>query len=215
MSTLDLNKEELVKLVTCKVIEALQGDPKIPIGISNRHIHLDRADMDVLFGVGSELTKIKDLRQPGQFACAETVIIKGSKGQIEKVRVLGPLRKETQIEISVSDGFTLGVSAPVRDSGNLKDTPGIEIIGPCGRVVKERGVIAALRHIHMTPQDADHFGVKDKQLVSVRLGSDLRGTVLENVLIRVSESFLLEMHVDVEEANATGSKNGDGAVIIR
>lgn len=215
MSNNDMTREELVKLVTRSVVEALRNGPSIPVGVSNRHIHLCRADMDVLFGVGSEPTHTKDLRQPGQYACAETVTIRGPKREISKVRLLGPLRSKTQIEISVSDGFTLGISAPVRESGQIDGTPGIEIIGPCGTLTKERGVIVAMRHIHMSPSDAKKFGVADRDLVKVKVGDEIRGTVLDHVIIRVSESFVLEMHVDVEEANAVGVKNGDTCTICK
>lgn len=215
MSSLDMNKEELVQYITRMVLEALRGGPTIPIGISNRHIHLDRADMDILFGVGSELTNIRNVKQPGQFACAETVAIRGPKGQIDKVRILGPLRAESQIEVSVSDGYKLGVSPPVRESGNLEDTPGVEIIGPCGQVKKERGAIVAYRHIHMSPEDAIRFAVKDRDVVSVKAGDEVRGSILNNVIVRVSDKFVLEMHLDIEEANAIGIKNDDLAVICK
>ena len=205
--------EEVVRQITRLVIEQLQKqqeDRSIPIGVSNRHIHLDRADMDVLFGPGSELTVKKMLGQPGQYASEETVTLRGSKGELSRVRVLGPLRSKTQIEISVADGFALGVKPPVRESGHLEDTPGVEIIGPCGTVKKAEGVIAALRHIHMTPADAQRFGVQDGQYVKIKIDG-LRGAILCNVLVRVSERFALEMHIDVEEANALGVKNGDKA----
>lgn len=215
MNTQEMTREALVKLITQKVVEALQSGPSIPIGVSNRHIHLCRADMDVLFGAGSELTKKKDLKQPGQYACEETVTIRGPKGELGRVRVLGPLRPETQVEISVTDGFILGVPAPVRESGDLKDTPGIELAGPCGSVQKPYGVIAALRHIHMSPADAARFGVQDKDVVNVSVGDDVRGAILKGVLVRVSDKFELEMHLDVDEANAVSAKNGDYAKICK
>ena len=138
---------EIVRQITRMVVEELQKQQRLerstPIGVSNRHVHLDRADMDALFGPGSELTVKKMLGQPGQYASEETVTIRGPKGELSRVRVLGPLRAQTQVEISIADGFTLGVKPPVRESGQLKDTPGIEIIGPCGSVKKDSGVIAA------------------------------------------------------------------------
>ena len=182
-------------------------------GWSNRHVHLDRADMDALFGPGSELTVKKMLGQPGQYASEETVTIRGPKGELSRVRVLGPLRAQTQVEISIADGFTLGVKPPVRESGQLKDTPGIEIIGPCGSVKKDSGVIAALRHVHMTPKDAARFGVEDGQYIQTEIDG-LRGAILCNVLVRVSDKYALEMHIDVEEANALGVKNGDRAFFL-
>ena len=213
MSTVCMTREDLVKLVTRLVVERLQSGPSIPIGISNRHIHLSRADMDVLFGKGSELTWKQDLKQPGQYACQETVIVRGPKGEFKKVRVLGPLRPETQLEISKTDSFTLGVSTPVRESGDLKDTPGIEIIGPAGSVKKDHGVIVALRHIHMSTEDARKFGVKDKDVVDVIVGNDTRRAILTNVLVRVSDKFKLEMHLDIDEGNAVGAGNNDPAYI--
>ena len=160
---------EIVRQITRMVVEELQKQQRLerstPIGVSNRHVHLDRADMDALFGPGSELTVKKMLGQPGQYAAEETVTIRGPKGELSRVRVLGPLRAQTQVEISIADGFTLGVKPPVRESGQLKDTPGIEIIGPCGSVKKDSGVIAALRHVHMTPKDAARFGVEDGQYI--------------------------------------------------
>ena len=213
MSTVCMTREDLVKLVTRLVVERLQSGPSIPIGISNRHIHLSRADMDVLFGKGSELTWKQDLKQPGQYACQETVIVRGPKGEFKKVRVLGPLRPETQLEISKTDSFTLGVSTPVRESGDLKNTPGIEIIGPAGSVKKDQGVIVALRHIHMSTEDAKKFGVKDKDVVDVVVGNETRKAILTNVLVRVSDKFVLEMHLDIDEGNAVGAGNNDPAYI--
>ena len=212
-----VNSEEFVREITRLVVEALQEQQRLerstPIGVSNRHIHLDRADMDALFGPGSELTVKKMLGQPGQYAAEETVTIRGPKGEMSRVRVLGPLRKETQVEISIADGFVLGVKPPVRESGQLEDSPGIEIIGPKGSVKKERGGIAALRHIHMTPEIARRLGYRDGQYVQTRI-EGLRGALLCNVLVRVSEKYALEMHIDVEEANALGVKNGDRAFFV-
>ena len=192
---------EIVRRITRMVVEELQKQQRLerstPIGVSNRHVHLDRADMDALFGPGSELT----------------VTIRGPKGELSRVRVLGPLRSQTQVEISIADGFTLGVKPPVRESGQLKDTPGIEIIGPCGSVKKDSGVIAALRHVHMTPEDAARFGVEDGQYIRTEI-EGLRGAILCNVLVRVSDKYALEMHIDVEEANALGVKNGDRAFFL-
>ncbi len=207
--------EKTVEAITKMVIQSIMRKKVLaPIGVSNRHVHIDRFDADVLFGKGYELTKMKDLKQYGQYAAEETVTIKGAKGQIEKVRILGPLRKETQVEISLTDGFKLGVNAPVKESGELNGTPGIEIIGPNGSVKKDKGVIAALRHIHMPPETAQLMGLCDKQIVSVEIGSSLRRSVLNNVLIRVSDQFSLEMHIDTDEANATGSSNNDFATIL-
>ncbi|WFD09186.1 phosphate propanoyltransferase [Tepidibacter hydrothermalis] len=186
---------------------------RLPIALSNKHIHLGQKDIDVLFGEGTELTHFKDLSQPGQFACEEKVDIVGPKGTIKGVRVLGPARPETQIEISLSDGFKLGVKAPIKDSGDVEGTPGVKIVGPKGEVELQRGVIVASRHIHMHTDDAAKFNVEDKQKVKIRT-SGQRAVVFENVLVRVSPKFALEMHVDVEEGNAAGVRNGDLVELI-
>ncbi|MBK1664609.1 phosphate propanoyltransferase [Rhodospirillum rubrum] len=180
----------------------------VSIGVSNRHIHLSRTDMDALFGPGSQLTRKKAMKQPGQFAAEETVTLKGRKGSLTKVRVLGPLRKETQIEVSVADGFTLGITPPLRMSGHLDDTPGVEIIGPQGSVQRDRGVIVALRHIHMPPETAALLGLRNGEEVDVEVGGE-RGGVLRKVVVRAAEASAYEMHIDVEEANALCLKNDD------
>lgn len=210
------NQETLVKLITKLVIEELYGMcTQIPIGVSNKHIHLSRKDMDVLFGEGSELTPIKDLGQPGQYACAETLTVKGPKGEFARVRVLGPLRNETQVEISKTDARTIGVKAPIRESGVLDGTPGVELIGPKGSVKLEKGAIVALRHIHMTPEIAKQWGVKDKDIVDVKVNGGERAGILGNVLVRVSDKYALEMHVDTDEANACCLDNNDTVTIIK
>lgn len=175
----------------------------VPVGISNRHIHLSQADLDQLFGAGYQLTPMKELSQPGQFACKETVTICGPKGAIEKVRVLGPVRKETQIEIVAGDCFKLGVKAPAKLSGDLAGTPGSTVVGPKGSVQTAQGLIVAQRHIHMAPADAQAYGVQDGQIVKIRVGG-LRGGIYDNVAIRVTTSSKLECHLDTEEANAMG-----------
>ena len=180
----------------------------IPVGISNRHVHLSREDMDILFGFGSSLTRMKAVKQPGQYAAEETVTLRGPKGELTKVRVLGPLRNTTQIEISVSDGFVLGVKAPVRMSGDLLDSPGIEVIGPRGRIVKTDGAIVAWRHIHISPDSAQQFGLRDGMEIDVAI-EGTRGGILSHVVVRVSADAVLEMHIDVEEANSFGLRNGD------
>ena len=207
-------QEEFLRLVVRLVVEELlKLERSVPIGVSNRHIHLNRADMDTLFGEGSELTRVKDLGQPGQYAAAETVTSRGSKGELTRMRVLGPLRNESQVEISIGDSFVLGVYPPVRESGKLEGTPGIKVLGPKGEVELKRGVIAALRHIHLDPATAEHMGVHDSQIVRVETKGQ-RSAVLNNVLLRVSENFAPEMHIDVEEANALGIKNGDRVSVI-
>jgi putative phosphotransacetylase len=209
------SKEELVKQITKLVVEELTKMSKmlVPIGVSNKHIHLSRADMDVLFGEGSELHPIKDMKQPGQYACEECVGVRGPKGEFKKLRVLGPLRPETQVEISLTDARTIGIKAPIRESGKLEGTPGCEIIGPKGSVVIDHGVIVALRHIHMTPVEAKKWGLKDGDIVSVSTLGGERNATLGDVLVRVSEKYALEMHIDIDEANACCLGNNDYVAI--
>lgn len=206
--------EELLKLITQRVMEKVNkyNEYKIPIGVSNRHVHVTQEDLDILFGKGYELTKKSDLKQPGQYACNETVTIRGPKGEFDRVRILGPVRKQSQIEISKTDSFRLGVRAPIRESGQLSGTPGLEMIGPKGTVTLPEGAIIALRHIHMTPQQAEAMGVWDKDIVEVETFGERRG-IFGDVLIRVSDQFALEMHVDVDEANACALGNNDYVMI--
>lgn len=187
----------------------------VPVGVSNRHIHLTAADVETLFGKGYELTKLKDLSQPGQYACKETLTIVGpSLRPIENVRVLGPVRKNTQVEISRTDSFTLKVKPPVRESGNIAGSAGVTIIGPKGVVTIQEGVIIANRHIHMSPADGEAFGVKDGDTVIVETDSERR-TRFYDVQIRVSDAFRLEMHLDTDDANAAGLGNGSKVRVVR
>ena len=188
----------------------------VVINLSNRHVHLAQEDVEILFGKGHQLKNIKDLMQPGQFACDECISIKGVKGQIDNVRVLGPARKQTQVEILQSDVYKLGKTVPpVRESGKLDGSAAVELIGPAGSVMKNEGMIIAMRHIHMTPADAEAFGVKDCEVVKLRTGSAGREVVFENVIIRVSPSYALECHVDFDEGNACGIGNGTMGEIVR
>jgi putative phosphotransacetylase len=187
---------------------------KIPVGISNRHIHLSRQHLDLLFGEGYVLKELKALSQPGQFAAEETVTIVGAKGEIKKVRILGPVRKETQVEISITDSFILGVRPPVRDSGNIEGTPGLKVIGPHGEVQLEEGVIIACRHIHFDPSNAVKYGVEDGQKVKVRTSGE-RALQFDEVLVRVDSEFALDCHLDVDEGNAAGLHTGDFVEIIK
>ncbi|AEX84803.1 phosphate propanoyltransferase [Marinitoga sp. 1135] len=189
-------------------------EPGIVVGVSNRHVHLSKEDLEILFGEGYELHPIKDLKQPGQYAAEEVVTLEGPKGKIERVRVLGPVRKETQVEISQTDAFKLGVTAPVRDSGDLDGTPGIKLIGPKGSVEIKKGLILAKRHIHMLPEDAEKYGVKDKDLVYVIVDKGDRKLIFGDVLVRVSPKYALEFHVDTDEANAALLKTGDEVKIV-
>lgn len=185
----------------------------VPVGVSARHIHLTQEDIEKLFGAGYQLTEFKPLSQPGQFAANETVAVIGPKGQFDKVRILGPARSASQLEISRTDSFAIGIKAPVRESGDIEGTPGVTIKGPAGEVELDKGVIVAARHIHFHTSDAEAWGIQDKQLLKVRLGGE-RGLVLENVIARVADSFALDMHIDTDEANAAGAKTGDTAEII-
>ncbi|WP_425061316.1 phosphate propanoyltransferase [Sporomusa carbonis] len=180
----------------------------IPVGVSNRHIHLSDEHTETLFGSGYTLTREKELKQVGEFAAKETVTLVGPKGVIRGVRVLGPVRKFTQVEISRTDGFSLGVIPPLRDSGSIKGSPGIVVVGPCGAVTLSEGVICAARHIHMQEEDARQFNVTDGSRVTVTVDGP-RGGTFANVLVRVNPSFRLEFHIDTDEANAAGLKNGD------
>lgn len=211
--------EEIISLVTRLVTEELNktrmtGEVSIPVGVSARHIHLSQQDVETLFGPGHQLTFKSEL-MGGQFAAQETCTIVGLKLRaLEKVRVLGPARKQTQVEISATDARTLGIGAPVRNSGDLGGSAPISIVGPQGAVYVKEGCIIAARHIHMNPADADRIGVKDGDTVSVQ-ADNLRGTTYDEVLIRVDPSFTLEMHIDTDEANAAGIKQGDLVRLIR
>lgn len=186
----------------------------LPIALSNRHVHLSKEHIEILFGEGYELKRMKDLSQPGQYACEEKIDVVGPKNSLKGVRILGPARKSSQVEISLTDGFVLGVVPPVRDSGDLEESPGAKLVGPKGEVEITKGIIAAARHIHMHTSDAEEFGVNDKDRVKVRVNGD-RGLIFENVLVRVNKDYALEMHVDVDEGNAAAVKNGDMVELIR
>ena len=187
---------------------------QVPIGISNRHIHLSQEDLEKLFGKGHELTNIKNLIQTGEFATGETVTVKGPKGSLEKVRILGPVRSATQVEISKTDSFKLGVDAPVRQSGQVDGTPGCTLVGPKGEAEIKEGIIIADRHIHMSPEDAKVFDVKDGDRVSVHIDG-ARELTFHNVLVRVKSSFVLEFHIDTDEANACLVKNNDLVTVLK
>src|SRR5690554_831139 len=175
---------------------------KIPVGISGRHAHLSKEHLEVLFGKGYELTPIKDLSQPGQFAADEKIDLVSADGRkIEGIRILGPVRKETQVELSHSDARRVRISAPVRSSGDIKGSAGAKIIGPKGEVTIEEGVIVADRHIHFSPEDAIKFGVSDREVVAIKV-SGVKPGILESVLCRVHESFVLDCHLDTDDGSA-------------
>lgn len=185
----------------------------VPVGVSARHIHLTKEHIEALFGSGYELKPLKPLSQPGQFAAEETVSLVGPKGRFDKVRILGPARSASQVEISKTDSFALGVQPPVRESGNIEGTPGLTVQGPAGTIALERGVIVAARHIHFHTNEAAAWGIADKQLLRVRVTGE-RAVVFENVIARVSDYFKLDMHIDTDEANAADVSTGDTAVIL-
>ena len=209
--------EKSIAKITKLVMEMLQGEGEkegfmVPVGVSARHIHLTQKDVETLFGAGYQLTKKKEL-MGGQFASNEQVTIVGTKLRaIENVRILGPVRKDSQVEISQTDAMKLGVRAPLRDSGDIKGSAPIAVVGPKGAIYLKEGCIVARRHIHMSPADAKAAGLKDKDVVSVS-AVNARGTTFNEVLIRVDNSFTLEMHIDTDEANASIIKTGDAVVI--
>ncbi|AYE35172.1 phosphate propanoyltransferase [Clostridium septicum] len=214
------NCEALLKLLLEAVkdkginTEVIENSNEIPVGISNRHVHLSQRDLDKLFGEGYKLTKIKELSQPGQYACKETVTICGPKGAIEKVRILGPVRSKSQIEVLMGDCIKLGAAPHVRLSGELNKTSGITVIGPNGSVQLEEGLIVAQRHIHMTPEDAKKLGVCDGEIVSIKF-DNLRGGTYSNVAIRANDTSKLECHLDIEEANAVGINSKSKITIVK
>jgi putative phosphotransacetylase len=187
---------------------------KVPVGISNRHVHLSLSDLETLFGKGHQLTPTKDLSQPGQFACEETVTLIGPKGVIPKVRILGPVRSATQVEISRTDSFVLGLIPPVRESGSISGSPGIIIEGPTGKVELKEGVIIAQRHLHLHTDEAATMGLQDKQIISIQFDG-ARKTIFGNVLVRVHPNFKMDLHLDTDEANAAGLANGDLGTVVK
>ena len=188
------------------IAEAVMGRIFVGLEASGRHVHVTKEQAQVLFGHG--LTQKRDLSQPGQYLANERLTVIGPKGSFQNVAVLGPERKEAQVEISLTDGKTLGIAPPVRPSGSVQDSPGVTLVGLWGKVELNRGVIAAQRHIHMTPEDAARFGVKDKQVVSLRTYTD-RPVTFGDVVVRVSPDYATYVHLDYDEANACGFRNGD------
>jgi putative phosphotransacetylase len=178
---------------------------KVLIETSARHVHLSEEHIKALFGEGATLTHKKDLSQPGQFACEERVTIVGPKKSIANVIILGPARPATQVEVSLTDARTLGVNAPIRESGDIAGSGGCKLVGPAGEVEITEGVIAAKRHIHLTPADAEEMGVEDKEIVSVKFEGDGRNIVFGDVVVRVSPKFAAAMHIDTDESNAAAA----------
>lgn len=213
-------EQQTVEMITQMVLQTIgrmeekSGGYQVPVGVSARHIHLTQEHVEALFGEGYHLTKKKDL-MGGQFACNETVTIVGLKLRaIENVRVLGPVRKASQLEISATDAMKLGIAAPVRESGNVAGSAPVAVVGPKGVIYLKEGCIIAMRHIHMSPADASVAGVSDGDIVSVKADNE-RGTIFNQVKIRVDDSFTLEMHIDTDEANASKIKTGDMVTIMK
>lgn len=187
---------------------------EIIVETSARHVHLKQEDIEILFGKGHQLTPKKELSQPGQYACEERVEIIGPKKSIANVIILGPARPDSQVEVSLTDARTMGVNAAIRESGDIEGTEGCKIVGPCGEVVLEKGVIAAKRHLHLAPADAEEIGVENKQIVKVKINGS-RPLIFDDVVVRVSDKFARFMHIDTDEANAAGATpNIVGEVIV-
>lgn len=211
-----MDKYEAVIKLLMDAVKSESGSDEltIPVGVSNRHVHLSQQDLDTLFGNGYQLTNMKELSQPGQYACKEMVTVCGPKGAIEKVRILGPVRKQTQVEILAADCFKLGRNTTPKMSGELAGTPGITLVGPKGTVETKEGLIIAQRHIHMSPADALKFGVHDGETVKIET-EGIRGGIFNNVAIRVTETSALECHLDTEEANAMGLSGSSKVTIVK
>ena len=190
-------------------------DKKVLVETSARHVHVSAEDLAVLFGEGYELTKKKDLSQPGQYACEERVAVVGTKGSFPAVSILGPVRKDTQVEISASDARSIGVTAPVRESGDIKESGACKLVGPKGEVEISEGVIVAKRHIHMTTADAAELQVADKDVVNVKIETEGRSLVFGDVVVRVNDNFALAMHIDTDESNAVLAPAGVTGEIIK
>lgn len=188
---------------------------QVLVETSARHVHVSREVLDTLFGEGYELTVKKMLSQPGQYACAERIDVVGPKKTLSGVSILGPVRPETQVELSLTDARSIGIAAPVRESGQIKDSGACKLVGPKGEVEISEGVIVAKRHIHMTTADAAEFGLVDKQVVSVKVESDGRSLTFGDVVVRVNDSYALAMHIDTDESNAAGCKPGMMGEVIK
>ena len=213
-------EEKQVAQIVSQVLASLESmnlgrvtSNEIPVGVSNRHIHLTQDHIEILFGPNYRLQPMKDLAQKGEYAAKETVSLVGPKGVLAGVRVLGPARSHSQVEISRTDSFTLGISAPLRDSGDLSGAADIMVVASHGAVHLKEGAIVAARHIHLSPLDAKELGVCDRQEVDVAIGGE-RGGQLSRVRVRVGEAFCRELHVDTDEANGLGLKNGDVVTIV-
>ncbi|MDD2350498.1 MAG: phosphate propanoyltransferase [Synergistaceae bacterium] len=201
-------------ILTEEVLIRLPRFLKIPVEASGRHVHLKREHVDLLFGKGYELTPRRDLSQPGQYLCEERLTLKTDKGILRNVAILGPVRKDTQVELSLTDAMSIGVDAPVKESGDIKGSASITIISDLGEVNIREGVIVAMRHLHTTPKDAVLLSVKDQDLISIRIDG-LRPVIFEDVLVRVNEKYSTAVHIDYDEANACGYIPGTTASIVK
>lgn len=203
-----LDIERLVRDIVQSYLEETNLGSAIPVGVSNRHVHLSEQHFKVLFGKNHQAKTMRELKQPGQHALQETVMLVGNKGVIENVRILGPVRSKTQVEVLAADCYKLGIPTAIRDSGDLAGSPGLLLVGPKGVVHLEEGAIVARRHIHANPGVAQALGLEDGKVVQVVVNSE-RSLVFQNVIVRVDPSYVLELHVDLEEANAAKLRNGD------
>lgn len=210
----NISQEQLVTLVTQAVQAELQKRSRqVPVGISVRHIHLTRADVDKLFGYGYQLTPKKALSQPGQFACEECLDVIGPKGELKRVRILGPERSATQIELAQTDCRTIGINAPVRSSGDTKGTPGVTLRGPLGELTVPEGVIVADRHLHMTPAQAAAFGLADGDRVQIRIDG-IKPGIMGGVLVRANSKYALDFHIDTDDGNAFLLRQGQLVTVL-
>jgi putative phosphotransacetylase len=207
--------QEVAQRVKARLVgRDMSGKRMIPVGISGRHLHLTREVLEQLYGKGYELTRLRDLSQPAEFAANETVTVVGPKGRaIEGVRILGPPRKYTQVELAGSDGIRLGIDLPIRKTGDVAGTPGLTVVGPAGTVILREGAIRATRHIHMTVIDGARFGFTDGQAVRVRVEGP-SGLTFDNVVVRVNDRYALDFHLDTDDANAAGLQTGDLVEIL-
>lgn len=198
---------QITELVLAEIKKMQSRENLIPVGISARHLHLTQEQVEILFGKGHQLTFLKPLSQTGQFAAKETVTLKGPKGVIEKVRILGPVRPHVQVEVSMTDARALGLNPPVRESGKLENTPGLVIKGTVGQIETQDGVIVAQRHAHMSLEDAENFGISDGEYIKVFVDGESGGT-MEPVKVRVNKNYVLDLHLDTDNANAFGLSQG-------
>ena len=208
--TTNVNVDQIVSAVIKEIREKLF----VEVEASGRHVHLSQQDLENLFGVGYQLTPAKDLSQPGQYACKERVTITGPKGSIKNVIILGPVRKVSQVEVSLTDALALGIKVPVRMSGDIEGTPGITVTNESRSIELKQGVIVAQRHLHITPEDAQKFGVKDGEIIKVKVFGG-RPLIFDDLVVRVSKDFHTDVHIDYDEANACGYTKGTMGLIVK